>query len=166
MLLSLWRHCKNWIALRGSTSPSSGPPREEGAGLEQLKLLFDYTKFHIGLYTTIATIFAAAIASEKSVFKFHGGLLSLSIIFIGFAGLAGGIIASSCSQFTNRHDLWTTEIGPFRLGCLKGECWTYIEHTCFWIAIIAAVLSVFIGCKSTWVPLGFCPTSVAGCEAF
>lgn len=29
--------------------------------LEKLKLLFDYTKFHIGLYTTVATIFGGSL---------------------------------------------------------------------------------------------------------
>jgi len=43
--------------------------------LEQLKLLFDYTKFHIGLYTTIATIMAALIASNDALFKFNWNLL-------------------------------------------------------------------------------------------
>jgi len=31
---------------------------ERDTELEQLKLLFDYTKFHIGLYMTIATIWS------------------------------------------------------------------------------------------------------------
>ena len=118
---------------------------ENRKGLEQLKLLFDYTKFDIGLYTTVATIFATAIAFEPAVFKFHRGFLALAVGFICLAGMAAGVIASRCAHFTSRRELWATKIGPFRWSCLKGEYWTYVQHTCFGIALVAAVLSVLIG---------------------
>lgn len=151
--------CTKPISARASTCPSCGQPMQEAnsvdTGLEQLKLLFDYTKFHIGLYTTVATIFVAAIASEKSLFEFHRGLLFVAVILICLAGLAGGIIASSCAHFTSRSDLWKERIGPFRCRCLKGEYWTYIEHASFWAAIVAALASVLVGC-SKWLPFAAC----------
>lgn len=115
------------------------------AGLEQLKLLFDYSKFQIGLYTAVAIIFMAAIAFEPTVFKLHRGLLGLAVLFICFAGTAAGIIASRCAYFTSWRELWAAKIGPFRWNCLEGEYWTYVQHTCFGIALGAAVLSVFFG---------------------
>jgi hypothetical protein len=118
---------------------------ESRKGLDQLKLLLDYTKFDIGLYTTVAIIFAAAIAYEPRVFRLHRGLLSLSLVFTCLAGMAAGIIASRCARFTNRNDLWRTRIGPFRWRCLKGEHWAYVQHACFAIALLAAVLSVLGG---------------------
>lgn len=39
-----------------ATVDTDGEPHDANIEFEQLKLLFDYTKFHIGLYTTIATI--------------------------------------------------------------------------------------------------------------
>lgn len=55
-----------------SVMPSAAEPAQpvgrttavvKNADLEQLKLLFDYTKFHIDLYTTIATISSGLVAS-------------------------------------------------------------------------------------------------------
>jgi hypothetical protein len=128
---------------------------ENRKGLEQLKLLFDYAKFDIGLYTTVATIFTAAIAFEPAVFKFHRGLLSLAVGFICLAGMAAGIIASRCAHFTSRSELWAAKIGPFRWSCLKGEHWTYVQHVCFGIELVAAVLSVLMG-YGKWLPIAAC----------
>jgi hypothetical protein len=115
---------------------------EDRNGLEQLKLLCAYSKFDIGLYTTVATIFAAAIAFEPAVFKFHRGLLSVAVVLTCLAGMAAGVIASRCAHFTSWSALWRTKIGPFRWRGLTGEHWAYLQHSCFGIALVAAVLSV------------------------
>jgi len=124
-------------------------------GLEQLKLLFAYSKFDIGLYTAVAITFAGAIAFEPPVFRFHRGLLGLAVFFICLAGMAAGIIASHCPQFTNWSDLWQTKIGPFLWRSLKGEYWAYLQHICFGIALVAAVLSV-LGGYIKWLPRAGC----------
>jgi len=48
------------------TESSSSPALtvKETKNIEQFKLLFDYTKFHIGLYTTLAAAYIALMASE------------------------------------------------------------------------------------------------------
>ena len=109
---------------------SSAFPAESRRGLDQLDLLFDYAKFDIGLYITVGTIFAAALAFEPAVFKFHRGFLSLAVGFIGLAGMAAGIIASRCAHVTSPSELWAAKFGPFRWSCLKGESWTYVQHFC------------------------------------
>ena len=137
----------------------SAPPTERGSalstasrtGLEQLKLLFDYTKFQIGLYTILALVFTAAIAFEPAVFKLHRGLLGIAVVFVYLAGLSAGIIGSRCAHFTSARELWAAKIGPFRSTCLRGEHWSYVQHACFGIALGAAVLSVFLG-AATWPP--------------
>jgi hypothetical protein len=118
---------------------------ESRKGLEQLKLLLDYTKFDISLYTTVAIIFSAAIAFEPGVFRLHRGLMGLAVVFTSLAGMAAGIIASRCARFTSRGDLWKAKIGPFGWRCVKGEYWEYVQHACFGIALVAAVLSVLGG---------------------
>lgn len=118
---------------------------ESRKGLGQLKLLLDYTKFDISLYTTVAIIFSAAIAFEPGVFRLHRGLLSLAVVFTCLAGMAAGIIASRCARFTSRGDLWKAKIGPFGWRWAKGEYWEYVQHACFGIALVAAVLSVLGG---------------------
>src|SRR5947209_14009409 len=83
--------------------------------LEQLRLLFDYTKFHIGLYTTVATIFGGLIAaSDKGPFKFHPKLLFASVACICIAGIAGGTIASSIPGYSSYKTFWESRIAPFR----------------------------------------------------
>ncbi len=128
--------------------PSDGSPILPAAsrrGLDQLKLLFDYSKFQIGLYTTVAIIFAAAIAFQPVMFKLHRGFLGVAVILICLAGMAAGIIASRCAHFTSWSALWTAKIGPFRWNCLQAEYWTYVQHACFGLALAAAVLSVLLG---------------------
>lgn len=115
----------------------------EDREFEQLKLLFDYTKFHIGLYTTVATIFGGLYsASDKLPFKFNSGLLIGSVICILLAGIAGGTIASSIPGHSGYTQFWGAVIGPFRLKLFKAETWTYIEHSAFWLAALLAVLSI------------------------
>jgi len=114
-------------------------------GFEQLRLLFDYTKFQIRLYTTLAVVFTAAFAFEPAVFKLHRGLLGLAVVLVCLAGMAAGIIASRCTQFTSPRELWATRIGPLRSRCLRGEYWSYLQHTFFGLALGAAVLGVFLG---------------------
>ena len=134
---------------------SSAFSAESRRGLDQLDLLFDYAKFDIGLYITVGTIFAAALAFEPAVFKFHRGFLSLAAGFIGLAGMAAGIIASRCAHVTRPSELWAAKFGPFRWSCLEGKTWTYVQHFCFAIALIAAVLSVLTG-HGKWLPIAVC----------
>jgi hypothetical protein len=113
---------------------------------EQLKLLFDYTKFHIGLYASIATIFGTLIAADKThlEFKFNSGCLFASIVFVCVAGLAGGMIASSIPGYSNYSKFMEEPLAPYDIQkvAFKARYWTYIEHTSFWIAVVLAILSI------------------------
>lgn len=113
--------------------------------LEQLKLLFDYTKFHIGLYTSVATVFGGAIAARQTAgFEFSSALLMLAITFICIAGLAGGIIASSLTRWRGYSAFWSksNRIGPFNTHWMTVENWSFVEHTSFWLAIACAVAAI------------------------
>ncbi len=81
----------------------------ETANLKGLELLYDYTKFHIGVYLTIAASFIT-IASLKKGEEF---ILNLNINFVYgsvglfmLAGLAGGIIISSITQMYGYAGPW------------------------------------------------------------
>jgi hypothetical protein len=93
-----------------------------------LELLFDYTKFHIGVYLTLA---AAYITVWPAV------------IFIIIAGFAGGVIASSITQTksVSVESFLKEQTGPWGTTWFTGKWWTYIEHTSFWIGIACVVLS-------------------------
>jgi hypothetical protein len=65
------------------TSEASSPPRN----LEQVKLLFDYTKFHIGLYTTLATLLVAVAGSGfAESWKVEAHLVAWAVGAIVLAG--------------------------------------------------------------------------------
>ena len=110
---------------------------------EQVKLLFEYTKFHLGVYTTLAAALIALVNTDfgKRI-NLPGEFVWAAVIFIGLAGLAGGIVASTLPHVTTLSDFWSSKIGPFRLKILAGEGWTYIEHTAFWLAIVS-ILTAF-----------------------
>lgn len=123
--------------------PSEGSKAEE---LEKLKLLFDYTKFHIGLYTTLGTGLTAVLAADfAKAWRINLWLLAISILAIAVAGFAGGVVTSSLTQHTSHHDFWKKKTGPFRAEWWTGETFTYIEHTAFWIAVVAGLLAVVVG---------------------
>ena len=130
--------------------------------LEQVKLLFDYTKFHIGLYTTVTAAYIAVMASDygKRVFFVPDRRLVWSaVVMFLVAGFAGGIIASSCPHYPRLDALMAAKIAPFtdRRG-FTGRTWTYIEHTAFWVGIILAILSFAcaqpVPVKPLWPYLG------------
>ena len=64
---------------------------------EQLKHLFDYTKFHMGMYTTLITAVIGVFANEnlKTGYLKHLPYIKISIVLFLVAGAAGGLIASS-----------------------------------------------------------------------
>lgn len=140
------------LAWRRMTAPSesrvdrpAASPGPTRLGLERLKLLFDYSKFQIGLYTTLAVVFAGAIALPPELFNLHRGLLALAVAFVGLAGLAAGTIAGHCAHFASSEDLLAARIGPFRWACMTGEYWSYLQHASFVTAVGIAALSLFVG---------------------
>jgi hypothetical protein len=122
--------------------------------LEQVKLLFDYTKFHIGLYTTLAGVLVATLGSKFAThWQVCRPLIGLAVLFIALAGLAGGVIASSLPYLTRRvsnSNLFECEIGPLWSDRTNGKksmlaqplrYWTYLEHLSFWIAIVLVLIA-------------------------
>jgi hypothetical protein len=113
---------------------------------EQVKVLFDYTKFHIGVYTTLITIIVTGLYYLRITqgVNFKPNLLFIygSMVMFGIAGLSGGIIASTLPHHSSIKEFWKERIGPFRLRIMSGEFWTYCEHTAFWLGVVSAVLSL------------------------
>lgn len=146
-----------------STAPAATGELKFDDHLEQIKLLFDYTKFHIGLYTTLAGVLIAAMGSNFAR-DWHvcRALIGGAVFFIALAGLFGGIVASSLPYLVPRKSLalgrvdsntdntiYDLEIGPLtadkpesKLSFLKAKLRTYthLEHAAFWIAIVLVLL--------------------------
>jgi len=118
----------------------------EGADLKSLELLFDYTKFHIGFYLTLAVSYIAVATlkvGDKFILEVDRRWLWAAVIAIALAGFSGGVIASSITQCECRSSarFLTQDIGPYGFRWGPAQWWTYFEHTAFWIGIICALLS-------------------------
>lgn len=117
----------------------------------RLERLFDYTKFHIGLYMTVGTGLVGLIAAagdEKSPFRHaiaHPWFLVIAALLMALAGLAGGIIASSTTQCESFQDFWTRQQGPWGFEWMAGKYWTWVEHTAFWASLALIAGSVWGG---------------------
>jgi len=118
--------------------------------LEQLKLLYDYTKFHIGLYGTLIAGFIGILTfGGKDFSPTSINALKVVIFLLLIAAMSGGVVASSVVDVyqnygmwkteTSLETFWTTEIGPFKLKWMKAKFWWLIEHTAFWIAVLIVV---------------------------
>ena len=116
-----------------------------------LELLFDYTKFHIGLYLTLTASYiavAAANIDKKPILTLRCSFLFwAAVVAFMIAGLAGGVIASSITQTEARSTeaFLKSKIGPWewkwKWVYFAARKWTWIEHTSFWVGLIAAVFS-------------------------
>ena len=120
---------------------------EHDPELKQLERLFDYTKFHIGLYTTLGAAYIAFMTSDygKKFFIPNPRWVILAVVALLVAGFAGGIIASSCSHYTSFKTLMDNPLRPFKDTKSKlwptGRTWAGIEHGAFWFGIGFAILS-------------------------
>lgn len=114
----------------------------------RLERLYDYTKFHIGIYIVAATtMITVAGTTDTSSFLSalvqHRWLLLAAIGAMLIAGGAGGVLISSCATAARLKDVWDEKIGPWGKQWIPGYWWARIEHFAFWSSVLlfaAAVL--------------------------
>lgn len=126
---------------------------------KSLELLYDYTKFHIGVYLTVTGAYltaAFATVNGKAVLPLNLYFLGPAVLFTTLAGFAGGVIVSSLTQWHSgsTDDFLKSEIGPWhwRRFWFRARCWTYVEHTAFWLGLLAAAASFLP--KTWWATIG------------
>lgn len=109
---------------------------------ERVKLLFEYTKFHIGVYLTLASVLVGILSLKQDFgFVVIPQLLTTAIVFIMIAGAAGGTIVSRLTKVKSYTEFHDNKTGPIRSELFTGEIWTYIEHLSFWAGILFAALA-------------------------
>jgi hypothetical protein len=121
--------------------------KKETMSDRQLKFLFDYTKFHIGLYTTL-------MGAVVAFLKFTHGLsegeqpwwLRLCLVvtlfcFLG-AGACGGAIASNIPDCKRSEDFATKDLTALGIRHLKYPRLAHWEHAFFWTGILVAATSI------------------------
>jgi len=120
---------------------------QAAADLKSLEMLFEYTKFHIGLYLTLAAAYIAVATvkvGEQLLVDVDRTYLRFAVGAIAVAGVAGGVIASSITQCecASATAFLKQDIGPWSLRFWSAKTWTSIEHTSFWVGIIFALFSL------------------------
>lgn len=119
---------------------------------KRLDRLYDYTKFHIGIYLTLGTaavtLFAATYKTDGSLLKHLIGskwLFLAGVLCIALAGIAGGVIASYSTQKKTFDELWNDDLQmgfvPFKR---KGHWWASREHIAFWVGLFLIAASFLI----------------------
>lgn len=119
------------VGQRGPVNEGKHTVVGETLGFEQLKLLFDYTKFHITAYLTLAGAFVAVLNGAGPL-KPNRILLGVSIAFIVIAGAAGGVVASNLPYHADARTFADEQIGPWCCKPMKASSWMTLEHLAFW----------------------------------
>jgi hypothetical protein len=119
--------------------------------VQNLGLLMDYTKFHIGLYITLFSAIAAVLTAANGQWLRALPAASLLGLRIGavsliVAGAAGGIIGSSIPEAPDWKTFRQTPLGP---AWVENPIWAYdrwaaIEHGAFWITIVVVAASLIL----------------------
>jgi hypothetical protein len=129
---------------------------------KSLDLLFEYTKFHIGAYLTLAASYitvASLKKGEQFALPINGWCAFFAMLLFMTAGVAGGVIISTITQCygvacKNTMELLGMSIGPWngKLIATDGQSWVYIEHTSFWLGLVFAIVSFYVPRVSKKVP--------------
>jgi hypothetical protein len=116
---------------------------------KRLERLFDYTKFHIGIYLSsggaLVTLIGVAADKDKTFVAHLVGsplCLAISLFLMAIAGMAGGVIASSCTECNTYEEVWEEKQGPFGWSWFTGRIWARIEHAAFWFSALFFSVSI------------------------
>ncbi|WP_445368188.1 hypothetical protein ACH5Y9_01090 [Methylomonas sp. BW4-1] len=117
---------------------------------KQLERLYDYTKFHIGIYLSFAGGLGAFISAAgkpeqiflRSMIGFPWAII-LALLFMVGAGMAGGIIATSTIESKTYSDFRSTLQGAYGIKPFLGETWVAIEHASFWLSLFFLAIGIF-----------------------
>lgn len=108
--------------------------------VDQLKLLSDYTLFHIGLYTTLISTLLALIHfrhgnAKQPLFR----ILKLTVLCFIVAGAAGGVIASNIPNYETFKQYDCDSLPVFCWAhTMPYRMWAHVEHVSFWIGLLIA----------------------------
>ncbi len=128
--------------------PVHAPAQSHAGEDKRLERLYDYTKFHIGIYLSAAaglTGLLGSIVNQSNgqfLFDLVGAppLLALALVFMVLAGACGGVVATSITESETFDDFWTRKQGPawWRTGPV-GATWVAAEHICFWLSLLFSI---------------------------
>jgi len=112
---------------------------------QQMDRLYDYTKFHIGLYAALMTALIAFLKVGRTTTTPCVVVWSLKATLVCFAlaracgGIIGSTISLSEDAIAGDH-----KIGPFNSGWWKADWWAHLEHWIFWVGIAVSTLGFVV----------------------
>lgn len=116
---------------------------------DKIRMLLDYTIFHIGVYISLGTILTTLCSANAIHLSFSKKLLVPAIGLIGLAGLAGGVVASSLPEADTLSGFLKSPAGFWDLNILTGRIWTRVEHSSFWFGLFLGAWSFLSGRHET-----------------
>ena len=132
------------------------PPRT--IDVAKIEKIYDYTKFHIGMYSTLLTLLIGihTYSRGKEIGELYGSVILWVIVMLLVGGIAGAFAASRIvyGKWENEHlvvhDNWFWRWNPLRpkskYECLRWYSWSGVfltlEHYAFWFALFYALLAL------------------------
>jgi hypothetical protein len=117
--------------------------RKAQLALEQMKMAFDYTKWHIGLYAGSIALLLSGKRDAEAFLPIQA--LFTAVLLLLTSALCGAVVASSLLDAYKSYGLWADEalgdfwnvkVGPYRWQWMKLKWWGFIEHLTFWAAVL------------------------------
>lgn len=110
----------------------------------QLNCLFDYTKFHIGVYMTLIGLLLGAQLNpvSRALLEPVHRWIVFTVICYAIAGAAGGAIISNIPDSKTYETFAIEKLDLFGLKTFKYIAWAHIEHASFWLGSIALIYSI------------------------
>jgi MFS family permease len=118
--------------------------------IEQLKQIYDYAKFHIGLYATVSTALIAIMSfvSNEAKARYRNYFIAVLICFL-MAGIGGGLVASHIAYTDWSSPAASDMFAGFTTGTFENWHWSgykmasVVEHYFFWLGIIIGVIGLW-----------------------
>ena len=112
-------------------------------GMEQLKLLMNYTIFHLGVYTTLGAALVALIGSGHAANMQIELLITLACLVL--AGICGGLVAASIPYSLSLTDFNKSRIGFWGFAFMPAWLCMNLEHIFFWLGVISTLSGLLRG---------------------
>ncbi len=114
--------------------------------------LYDYTKFHIGMYATLMVgVFAFLELWDDRDHQFDFVLLGVAFCLMG-AGACGGVVCTNCLRYADDEKILFSDKASFwfwKNSGLSTKRWADMEHGFFWVGIVLvfAYMCMIITCR-------------------
>ncbi|TCG04163.1 hypothetical protein BZM27_42835 [Paraburkholderia steynii] len=133
------------------TDVPSGRTEED----KRLARLYDYTKFHIGIYLSAAGALATLIVAIANGSVTSTIFLSLAdsptalvigLVCMTCAAVCGGCVATSAIECRTYEELMEERQGVLGSRLWRGKYWVWLEHFFFWASVLCLGYVVFTSC--------------------